>query len=118
MSASMPERTSVRDHVLKMMENLNEIEMLGGNIDNDSKVDMILHSLPKSYENFRLNAIMSKKDYSLAELLTDLVAAEGLMGKGSQAHISVQTRSSSSKGVNKKKRAQKKGSGSSGRKKV
>ncbi|CAA0811082.1 Unknown protein, partial [Striga hermonthica] len=103
MSSVMPEGASVREHVLKMMEYLNEIDILGGNIDGEAKIDIILHSLPKSYENFRLNAIMIKKGYTLAELLTDLVAVEGLMGRGPQAHVSVQAGPSSSKGGEKKK---------------
>ncbi|CAA0822318.1 Unknown protein, partial [Striga hermonthica] len=114
MSSVMPERASMREHVLKMMEYLNEIDVLGGNIDGEAKIDIILHSLPKSYENFRLNAIMNKKGYTLAELLTDLVAAEGLMGRGLQAHVSVQAGPSSSKGGKKKKQVQKKSGGTIG----
>ncbi|CAA0841620.1 Uncharacterized mitochondrial protein AtMg00300, partial [Striga hermonthica] len=114
MSSVMPEGASVREHVLRMMEYLNEIDVLGGNINGEAKIDIILHSLPKSYENFCLNAIMNKKGYTLAELLTDLVAAEGLMRRGPQAHVSVQARSFSSKGGKKKKQVQKKGGGTSG----
>ncbi|CAA0830832.1 cysteine-rich RLK (RECEPTOR-like protein kinase) 8, partial [Striga hermonthica] len=110
----MPEGASVREHVLKMMEYLNEIDVLGGNIDGEAKIDIILHSIPKSYENFRLDEIMNKKGYTLAELLTDLVAAEGLMGRGPQAHVSVQVGSSSSKGGKKKRQVQKKSGGTSG----
>ncbi|XP_051138781.1 uncharacterized protein LOC127256688 [Andrographis paniculata] len=118
MTSFMPEGTSVREHVLKMMENLNEIELLGGQIDADTKIDMILHSLPKSYENFRLNTILTKKDYTLAELLVDLVAAEGLMGRTPQALFSAQSGPSSSKGGKKKKPAKKKGAANSGSKSV
>ena len=114
MSTSMPEGASVREHVLRMMEYLNEIEVLGGFIDGDTKIDIILHSLPRSYENFRLNVIMSKKGYTLAELLTDLVAAEGLMGKGPQAHISARAGPSSSSGGKKKKPVKKMSSGGGG----
>ncbi|CAA0823270.1 Unknown protein, partial [Striga hermonthica] len=114
MYSVMPKGASVREHVLKMMEYLNEIDVLGGNIDGEAKIDIILHSLLKSYENFRLNAIMNKKGYTLAELLMDLVAAEGLMGRGPQAHVSVQDGPSSSKGGKKKKQVQKKSGGSGG----
>ncbi|CAA0806009.1 Unknown protein, partial [Striga hermonthica] len=93
----------------------SEIDVLGGNIDGDAKIDIILHSLPKSYENFRLNEIMNKKGYTLSELLTDLVAAEGLMGKGPHAHVSVEAEPSLSKGRKKKiKQVQKMSSGTSG----
>lgn len=119
MSTSMPEGASVRDHVLKMMEYQNEIEVIGGFIDGESKIDMILHSLPKSFENFRLNVIMGKKIYTVNELLAELVAAEGLIGRGPHAHLSVQAKASSSKGVNKKKKAVKKrDEGNSGSKKL
>ncbi|KAK1394018.1 hypothetical protein POM88_008077 [Heracleum sosnowskyi] len=46
-------------------------------------VDIILMSLPKSFEPFRLNYNMNKKLYSLAELLTELQAAESLF----QQHV-------------------------------
>ena len=43
-------------------------------------MDMILQSLPKSFKEFRLNYNMSKKIYSLSELINELVAAEGILG--------------------------------------
>ena len=43
-------------------------------------MDMILQSLPKSFKEFRLNYNMSKKIYSLSELMNELVAAEGILG--------------------------------------
>ncbi|XP_057780023.1 uncharacterized protein LOC130998629 [Salvia miltiorrhiza] len=59
--------------------------VLGGSIAYDTKVDMILHTLSKSYENFHLNAVMGKKKFTLNELLNELVTAEGVMGKRPQA---------------------------------
>ena len=43
-------------------------------------MDMILQSLPESFKEFRLNYNMSKKIYSLSELMNELVAAEGILG--------------------------------------
>ena len=65
----MAEETPVRDHVLKMISHLNELEILGAEIDGESQVNIVLMSLPKSYKNFHLNYSMSKGSYSLAELL-------------------------------------------------
>ena len=78
MNSRMVEGTPVRDHVLRMMSNINEMEVLGADIDGETQVDIILMSLPKSFEQFRLNYTMNKKLYSLAELLTELQAAEAL----------------------------------------
>ncbi|XP_057771113.1 uncharacterized protein LOC130990903 [Salvia miltiorrhiza] len=61
MASRMTEGSPVHEHVLEMINHFNELEMLGGGIEDDIKVDMVLHTLPKSYENFRLNAIMGKK---------------------------------------------------------
>ena len=79
-NTKMAESTSVREHFLRMISNLNTLEVLGADIDGESKVDMILHSLPKPFEEFRLNYNMNKKIYSLFELMNELVAAEGILG--------------------------------------
>ena len=49
MCKSMKEGSSVRDHVLEMMSHLNQIEVLGGVIDAESQVTIILQSLPPSF---------------------------------------------------------------------
>ena len=75
--------SSVREHCLTMISNLNTLEVLYVNIDGESKVDIILQSLPKSFKEFRLNYNMNKKIYSLSELINELVAAEGILGTSS-----------------------------------
>ena len=52
MNTTMAETTPVRDHVLKMIGLLNELEILGAEIDEESQVDIILQSLPNSISNF------------------------------------------------------------------
>ena len=42
----MLEGTLVREHVLKMINFLNELETLGANIDAQTQVNMILNLLP------------------------------------------------------------------------
>ncbi|KAH6782252.1 hypothetical protein C2S51_007545 [Perilla frutescens var. frutescens] len=76
MDARISESTPVRDHVLIMMWYLAEIETLGGELDGDSQIDIVLHSLSPRFEQFRLNFNMIKKDVGLNELLMDLQAAE------------------------------------------
>lgn len=44
---------------------MDKLELLGGGIDDETKVDIIMNSLPMSYESFYLNAIINKKEYSL-----------------------------------------------------
>ncbi|KAH6770801.1 hypothetical protein C2S52_015604 [Perilla frutescens var. hirtella] len=52
MNARMSDSTPVRDHVLTMMGYLAEIETLGGELDGDSQIDIVLHSLsPRNKRN-------------------------------------------------------------------
>ena len=61
MNTTMVETTPVRDHVLKMIGLLNELEILGAEIDGESHVDdIILQSLPDSYKQICLNYNMNK----------------------------------------------------------
>ena len=60
-NTKMAEGTSVREHCLRMISNLNTFEVLGANIDGESQVDMILQSLPESFKEFKLNYNMKKK---------------------------------------------------------
>ena len=64
-----------------MISYLNAQEILGGNIDGESQVDMILQSLPKSFKEFKLNYNMNKKIYTLSKLMNELVATEGILVK-------------------------------------
>ena len=83
MNTTMAETTLVRDHVLKMIGLLNELEILGAKIDRESQVDIILQSLLDSYKQFCLNYNMKKPQWTLAQLLKEPVSAEGLIKKPS-----------------------------------
>ncbi|GFQ00322.1 retrovirus-related pol polyprotein from transposon tnt 1-94 [Phtheirospermum japonicum] len=102
MNVRMTDSTPVRDHVLMMMGHLAKIKTLGGSLDADSQLDIVLHSLSSKFEQFRLNFLMVKKEVTLAELLIDLQAAELLQKNGFEVHMA-DVRASSS-GVKKKKR--------------
>nr|XP_016489146.1 PREDICTED: uncharacterized protein LOC107809068 [Nicotiana tabacum] len=79
LNTKIVEGSSVRDHVLKMMSLLNELEVLGANIDKDTQVEMILQTLPDSFQQFRLNYNMNKMDLSLAKLLNELQSTETII---------------------------------------
>ena len=105
-NTKMAEGSSVREHCLTKISNVNTLEVLGANIDEESPVDMILQSLLESFKEFRLNCNMNKKIYSLSELMNESVAAEGILGT-SNVEANVGEASSSqpkSKGKGKKKK--------------
>nr|XP_016440244.1 PREDICTED: uncharacterized protein LOC107766047 [Nicotiana tabacum] len=49
LNTKIAEGSSVRDHILKMMGLLNELEVLGAVIDKESQVEMVLQNLPDSF---------------------------------------------------------------------
>ena len=49
-NTTMVERTLLRDHILKIISLLNELEILGFDIDVEPQVDIILQSLPDSFK--------------------------------------------------------------------
>ena len=102
----MAEGTSVREHCLRMISNLNTFEVLGANIDGESQVDKILHSLLESFKEFRLNYNMNKKIYTFSELMNELVVAEGILGttivNANMAEVSTSQPKSKGKGKKKK----------------
>ncbi|XP_050255096.1 uncharacterized protein LOC126700988 [Quercus robur] len=102
-NTKIDEGTSIREHCLRMIFNLNTLEVLGADIDGESPVDMILQSLPESFKEFRLNYNMNKKIYSLFELM---VVAEGILGTSSVDVYMAETSTSQpkSKGKGKKKK--------------
>ncbi|XP_070025278.1 uncharacterized protein [Nicotiana sylvestris] len=64
LNTKMVEGSSVRDHVLKMVSLLNEPKVLGAVIDKESQVEMVLQTLPDSFQQFCLNYNMNKMDLS------------------------------------------------------
>lgn len=82
MNCRMRPGTPVREHMMTIMGHLNEMEIMGAEIDGDTKVDMILETLTDSFDNFKLNYSMNKLDYSLPELIKELQAAETILHKG------------------------------------
>ncbi|XP_016507741.1 uncharacterized protein LOC107825399 [Nicotiana tabacum] len=109
LNTKMAEGSSVRDHVLKMMSLLNELEVLGAMIDKESQVEMVLQTLPDSFQQFCLNYNMNKMDLLVAKLLNELQTAESIIKQQAPVvALNVEKASvSKSKGGKKKKKAQK-----------
>ena len=84
MNTKMAERTPVREHVLKMFDHLNTLQILGCEIDIESQIDIILELLLDSFNQFKLNYSMNKFDFTLADLLNALQAAKGIYQRPSQ----------------------------------
>ena len=108
-NSKMAEGTSVREQCLRMISNLNTLEVLGADINGESQVDIILQSLPESFKEFRLNYNMNKKVYTLSELMNELVAAEGILGTSNidANMVEASTFQPKSKGKSKKKKKKK-----------
>ena len=106
LNTKMAEGTPVREHTLKMIGFLNELEILGAEIDADSQIDIILQSLPDSFNQFRLNYLMNKNHYTLSELMNELQAAEGIIK--SKKHVLMVSARGSSKLKPKGKKVMKK----------
>ena len=70
--------TSVRVHMLEVIALLNDIEIMGALIDEETQVDMVLETLSDSFDTFKLNYSMNKLSYKLAELMKELQATEAL----------------------------------------
>ena len=80
-------------------EQFGEIELMGGKIDGETQVDMILETLFESFDSFKLNYSMNKLSYSLTKLMKQLQVAEALFNKGKnkvgEANLSVKKGSGS-----------------------
>ena len=104
LNTKMAEGHPVQDHVLKMITHMNKLEILSAEIDGETQVDIVLMSLPESFNSFRLTYYINKSHYSLAELLKELQAAEGIIGHKRSLHVMEKGSSSSvKKGKGKKK---------------
>nr|XP_009619740.1 uncharacterized protein LOC104111693 [Nicotiana tomentosiformis] len=113
LNTKITEGSSVRDHVLKMMGLLNELEVLGAVIDKEYQVDMVLQTLRDSFQQFLLNYNMNKIDFSQAKLLNELQAAKSIIKQQAPfVALNIEKASiSKSKGGKKKKKEGSKGFG-------
>jgi hypothetical protein len=87
LSIKMAGGTTMREHCQSMIAMLNTLKVLGAEIDSESQVDMILQSLASSFNQFRLNVSMSKKDCTLAELTNELIVTKSIQKNKASVYI-------------------------------
>ena len=73
----MAESSFVQAHVLKIIEWIERLAVLGVELPVRMSMDLILQSLSDSFSQFVVNFIMKKIQASLSELLNMLTTAEG-----------------------------------------
>ncbi|XP_015572996.1 uncharacterized protein LOC107261024 [Ricinus communis] len=84
----MVEDANVLAHVLKMINLIEHLEVLNFSIDADLQTNLILQSLPDYFSTFIMNFHMNKIECTLAELLNQIMTAQGTMqGKGKETTL-------------------------------
>ena len=76
--AKMKAGTSVREHVLKMINWLKEAEIHGAVINKQSQVNVILESFSPTFLQFKSNFIMNKLSYNMTQFLNELQTFESI----------------------------------------
>ncbi|KAK8554175.1 hypothetical protein V6N12_031146 [Hibiscus sabdariffa] len=83
----MSEGSSVGAHVIKMMGYIQTLEKLGFALNDELATDVILQSLPDSFNQFVLNFNMNEINKTLPQLLGMLRTAESNMKKGGSKSV-------------------------------
>ena len=63
--------TLVKTHILEVIELLNDLEVIGAEINGETQVDMVIETLSYMFDAFRLNHSMNKLSYSLTKLIKE-----------------------------------------------
>ena len=103
MNCRMKQGTSVRVHMLEVIGLLNELEVMGAEIDGETQVYMAIETLSDAFDAFRLNYSMNKLNYTLTQLMKELQSTEAVMNKSkgkekAEAHFASSSKASSSQG--------------------
>ncbi|KAL0283041.1 UNVERIFIED_CONTAM: hypothetical protein Sangu_2915900 [Sesamum angustifolium] len=80
-SVRMIEGSSVQEHGVMMLSLVKKLKDLQAGLENETSVDMILQSLPPSYDQFIINYNMNGLEKSLHELVNMLVQYEATIEK-------------------------------------
>ncbi|KAL0445642.1 UNVERIFIED_CONTAM: hypothetical protein Slati_1692100 [Sesamum latifolium] len=81
----MAEGSSVHSHGVKMLSLMEKLEDLKAGLNNDTYIDVILQSLPPSYDPFIVNYNMNRLEKSIHELINMLVQYEAMIHKSESA---------------------------------
>ncbi|KAL0313096.1 UNVERIFIED_CONTAM: hypothetical protein Sradi_5708900 [Sesamum radiatum] len=94
----MAEGSSVQSHGVKMLSLVEKLEDLKAGLNNDTYIDMILQSLPPSYDPFIVNYNMNGLEKSTHELINILVQYEATTHKSESAVLVGEASTSKAKG--------------------
>jgi hypothetical protein len=89
-ACKLAEGTPANPHVIKMMGYIGTLDKLGCKIEDDLATDVILQSLPASYEPFIMNFHMNGMEKTVAELHGMLKTAEDSIKKNPNHVMMVQ----------------------------
>ncbi|KAL0463051.1 UNVERIFIED_CONTAM: hypothetical protein Slati_0192700 [Sesamum latifolium] len=90
--------SSVRSNGVKMLSLVEKLEDLKAGLENDTYIDVILQSLPPSYDPFIVNYNMNELEKSIHELINMLVQYEATTHKSEPAVLVGETSTSEAKG--------------------
>ena len=82
MNLRMKPATSIRTHMMEVIGLLNELEVMGSEIDCDTQVFMAIETLSELFDQFKVNYSMNNLSYTLTELMKELQSYESIMTKG------------------------------------
>ena len=80
-------RGSVRNHCLAMMSHISRAEVMGATLEEEMKIDIILESLPDSFNQFKMNCNMNKLNLTPTQLMQELESAEKSLVKPASVHF-------------------------------
>ncbi|KAL0458315.1 UNVERIFIED_CONTAM: hypothetical protein Slati_0458700 [Sesamum latifolium] len=107
----MAEGLSVQSHGVKMLSLVEKLEDLKVGLDNDTYIDVILQSLPSSYDPFIVNYNMNGLEKSIHELINMLVQYEATNHKSEPTILVGEASTSKAKGKVARRWKRKKGKG-------
>ncbi|KAL0427659.1 UNVERIFIED_CONTAM: Transposon Ty2-GR1 Gag-Pol polyprotein [Sesamum latifolium] len=107
----MAEGSSVQSHRVKMLSLVEKLEDLKAGLNNDTYIDVILQSLPSSYDPFIVNYDMNGLEKSIHELINMLVQYEATTHKSEPAVLVGEASTSKTKGKGARRWKRKKGKG-------
>ena len=66
----------VKDHFLEMISHISRAQVMGTKLQKEVKIDLIFQSLPKHFNQFKVNYNMHKMDLTPVQLMHELESAE------------------------------------------
>ncbi|KAL0367132.1 UNVERIFIED_CONTAM: hypothetical protein Sradi_3603300 [Sesamum radiatum] len=94
----MTEGSSVQSHGVTMLSLVEKLEDLKAGLNNDTYIDVILQSLPPSYDPFIVNYNMNGLEKSIHELINMLVQYEATTHKSEPSVLVGEASTSKAKG--------------------